>query len=678
MQSSMAVIFSAYLAQAAGSALLSIMLLLLYRFYRQRYLMDWTLSFWAGSLAFSGAAVALTIMGAVPSPLHPARVVASLVLLVAGYLKLVWLLAGAYGATGFRKPGRRTVRISLVAVPAVAVVASAVFIGLVKMPEAPLLGRLAISGGAHLVAAAWVLHPRRERRLVGQELVAASLALLGIIELHNSATHLLFSIVHVRPSYVTYVPYVSLILQFVVGFGVLMWLLEAERLRALQTSRQVERLAFYDSLTGLANRELFLMRLSEVVIRARGGAARPALLLLDLDRFKIINDSLGYATGDALLTAVARRLRGLVSPDDTLARISGDEFAILKPSNRTLEEARGFADRVTQGFQAPISLQGQDLFLAANVGITLYPDGGMDAEGLLKSALVALNLATEKGKGTVQVYTPDLSDKATERISLENDLRKALAQGELALFYQPVVTAEGNVLRGAEALVRWQHPERGLLGPGDFLSALEAYGLGDAMDLWALRSACAQVKRWQDRFHIGPIVSVNLSARPFESPDLVARISAVLDETSLHPGHLELEITESIAMLDPQATREVLLALRRLGVRTAIDDFGTGYSSLSYLRSLPVQTLKLDHSFIRGLSRDPRARALADSILMLARSLDLQVVAEGVEEEEQRTALKAMGCDLLQGYLLGRPVPPDEFSRRHLTDAAAAGDPVPS
>ncbi len=677
MPPSTALIFSAYLAQAAGALLLSVVFLVLYRFYRHRYLMDWVWSSWAGSLAFTGGAVAIAIMKEFQFN-HPARQAVSYVSMVAGYWQIAWLLAGAWESGGLRQSSRKAVHWVLALSPLAAIGTGLLFSIVFEMPEVPLLLRLALAGVACMVAAVWVVRGWKAQPFMGRAVAAAALGLLGVINFHNAASHLIISILHVQPAYVTYLPYLSILLQYLMGLGVVMWLLEGERARALKSSQQVERLAYYDSLTGLPNRGLLMERISLALARARSTATLTALVRLDLDRFKVVNDSLGQSVGDALLWSVAHRLRSVVLPEDTLARLGGDEFAVLLAERRSRENVLEAARRLLESLQSPFLVMGEEVAASASLGVSISPEAGSNPAQLMESSGVALSKAAEAGGGTVEVFAPGMDSMAKERLHLESNLRKALTNEEFTLHYQPIFALPQETVVGMEALLRWHHPDRGLLGPGEFLHMAEASGIADALDLWVLLAATTRARYWQSVSGQHLRVSVNLSAKPFQNPGLVARVIHVLKESGLEPGSLELEITETTAMQDPDSSREILRALQRVGVRVAIDDFGTGYSSLGTLQSLPVDTLKMDRAFVRPLGRDEKSLAIAGSVVLLAHGLGLEVVAEGVETEPQREALEKMGCDLVQGYLLARPMPAAECERfllEHWTTEAGRSRP---
>jgi diguanylate cyclase (GGDEF)-like protein/PAS domain S-box-containing protein len=430
---------------------------------------------------------------------------------------------------------------------------------------------------------------------------------------------------------------------------------------------QIKSLAYHDTLTGLPNRLLFNDRLSIAVAQAHRLHQRLAVLFLDLDRFKVINDSLGHGVGDRLLQEVARRLLQTVREGDTVARLGGDEFTLLLPgAGRPLDLAK-LAEKILDGLKQPYRIEGNELFVTASMGVSLYPEDGQNPDALVKNADTAMYRAKDQGRDNYQLYTAAMNATALERLGMENSLRKALAARELEVYYQPVLTLATGAVYGVEALLRWQHPERGLISPGDFIPLAEVTGLIIPLGKWVLSTACRQMKEWHERGH--PLtVSVNLSARQFQQPDLVEQVTRVLDETGLAPRSLELEITESNAMQSAETTAQTLKALKTLGVRISIDDFGIGYSSLSYLKRLPIDTLKIDQSFVRDITTDPDDAAIVTAVIAMAHTLKLVVVAEGVEDQDQLAFLHARQCDRMQGFLFSQPLPPDDCEkllRRH-------------
>jgi diguanylate cyclase (GGDEF)-like protein/PAS domain S-box-containing protein len=430
-----------------------------------------------------------------------------------------------------------------------------------------------------------------------------------------------------------------------------------ERKRA---EEQIKSLAYVDSLTGLPNRLLFNDRVTMAVAHAHRHGHRLAVIFLDLDRFKTINDSLGHSLGDRLLQGVAERLQGSVREGDTVARLGGDEFILLLPEITRGLDVVNVAEKIREALRHPFRLEGRELFATASMGVSLYPDDGIDAETLVKNADVAMYRAKEHGRDNYRLYAPAMNATALERLALESSLRKALGRGELVVYYQPLVDLRFGRIHGVEALLRWRHPEKGLLAPSEFIPLAELTGLILGIGSWVLRTACAQVKSWQARGHRELSVAVNISARQFGRPDLVETVKRALRETGLEPRFLDLEITESNAMQNAENTIHTLNELKAIGVRISIDDFGIGYSSLSYLKRLPIDTLKIDQSFVRDITVDPDDAAIATAVIAMAHTLKLKVVAEGVETEGQGVFLAARHCDRMQGYLFSAPLPAED------------------
>jgi diguanylate cyclase (GGDEF)-like protein/PAS domain S-box-containing protein len=426
-----------------------------------------------------------------------------------------------------------------------------------------------------------------------------------------------------------------------------------ERKRA---EEQIRSLAYLDPLTGLPNRLLFNDRVTVAVAQAHRLRQRLAVLFLDLDRFKIINDSLGHSIGDRLLQEVAARLLAAVREGDTVARLGGDEFTLLLPAVVRAEDAAKIAEKLLESLRQSFRLDGRELFVTSSLGISLYPDDGHDAESLVKNADTAMYRAKEEGRDNYQLYTRGMNATAVERLALESSLRKALAQQELLLYYQPLLDLGTGRVHGVEALLRWRHPERGLVPPSEFIPLAELTGLIVGIGNWSLRVACQQAREWQKSGHPNLTMAVNLSVRQFNQPDLAAQVRRALMETELPARSLDLEITESNAMQNAEGTIQTLRELKTLGVRVSIDDFGIGYSSLSYLKRLPIDTLKIDQSFVRDITTDPDDAAIATAVIALAHTLKLKVVGEGVETEEQLAFLAAQHCDRVQGFLFSPPL----------------------
>jgi len=390
------------------------------------------------------------------------------------------------------------------------------------------------------------------------------------------------------------------------------------------------------------------------------------LMFLDLDRFKPINDSLGHAAGDRMLKEVAERLNQCVSDSDTVARMGGDEFTLLLPAlgNRevALKRAIQVAEQILASLARPFTLEGREFFVTASIGVALSPQDGAELSQLMKNADTAMYHAKEMGKNNFQFYQAEMNARALERLELESDLRRAIELNEFVLHYQPQFTGDGRRLTGAEALLRWQHPRRGLIPPAEFVPVLEELGLIAQVGDWLLAEACRQLKRWHREKVRVPKVSVNLSARQFADGQLGTRIAGILMETGIPPACLELELTESILMSDVSEAMHILSGLKRLGLAIAVDDFGTGYSSLNYLKQFPIDVLKIDRSFVDGLPHGEQDAMIARAIIAMAHSLNLMVIAEGVESQAQLDFLREHGCDEVQGFLFGRPMTAEQFA----------------
>ena len=434
----------------------------------------------------------------------------------------------------------------------------------------------------------------------------------------------------------------------------------SERKRAEETIRYQ---AYHDLLTGLPNRAMFSDRLGYEISQMQHIRKKLGVLFLDIDQFKNINDSLGHATGDSLIKDIAARLKSCIREIDTIARIGGDEFSILLPLMNRPEDGSKIAREIMEAFKKPFLIEDHELSVTASAGISIYPEDGEDADSLLKNADIALHYAKDQGKNNYQFFNASIRINTVERIILENSLRKAVERGELVVHYQPQRNLKTGKITGAEALVRWNHPDLGLLKPSQFIPIAEEIGVIIEIDQWVMRRACEQLKTWEAAGQ-GPLfITTNLSARQFQQPDLPKIISDVLKETRLNPECLGIEITETVAMQDTELTARNMSSLNGMGVRFLIDDFGTGYSSLSYLKKLPIYKLKIDQSFITHLSKDRDFQAITNAIIAMAHVLKIKVVAEGVETEDQMLFLNSRDCDEMQGYLFSKPVPAREFEK---------------
>jgi diguanylate cyclase (GGDEF)-like protein len=425
---------------------------------------------------------------------------------------------------------------------------------------------------------------------------------------------------------------------------------------------RLHHLVYHDTLTNLPNRVLLQDRLSRMMIKAKRNNTFVAILFLDLDRFKKINETLGHDVGDKLLLEVARRIENCVRKSDTVARLGGDEFAVLLDDLRDIKFVAVVARKILHALSKPIMIQKYELYATSSIGISLYPNDSEDEDVLLRSADTALYRAKDAGKNNYQFYTADMNTRAFEFLLLESGLRKALDNDELVVHYQPVINLEDKKLIGMEALLRWKHPEKGMVSPADFIPLAEETGLIESIGKWVLRAACAQNKKWQDAGYPPVTMSVNMSARQFNKKNLVETIGEILEETGLRPEYFCIEITESIIMKDVESTITKLNQLHKMGISLSIDDFGTGYSSLNYLKLFPIDNLKIDRSFVFNITSDSTDAAIAASVILLAHSMNLKVTAEGVETNEQLEMLRRQGCDYVQGFFFSKPIAAEKFA----------------
>ncbi|MCO5387997.1 MAG: EAL domain-containing protein [Desulfosporosinus sp.] len=427
--------------------------------------------------------------------------------------------------------------------------------------------------------------------------------------------------------------------------------------------KELAHQAQHDALTGLPNRYLFNEHLKQALARARRKEGKAAVMFLDLDRFKLINDTMGHNLGDQLLKSVAERIHQTLREGDTVARQGGDEFLVLLSEIKDKMEAKSVSERILGVFSKPIILEDNEIYISASIGISLYPDDSIDRETLVKQADTAMYYAKERGRNNCQFFTPGLNIKANQRLSTENSLRKALIRGEFVLHYQPQVNLDTGHIVGLEALLRWNSVEFGLVSPAAFIPVAEETGLIIPIGEWVLRTACAQNKDWQDQGFIPLRIAVNISARQFQEPGFIKLVKQVLQETKLDPQWLELEITERIAMEKGEITLKMLAAFKELGIRISIDDFGTGFSSLNYLSRMPIDTLKIGQTFIQDISSGENGKEVVTAIIQLAKNLQLKVIAEGVETNNQCSFLKDKLCDEMQGYLFSKAVPSEEAEK---------------
>ena len=439
-----------------------------------------------------------------------------------------------------------------------------------------------------------------------------------------------------------------------------------------QTQEKLNHLAYHDALTDLPNQVLFKDRLKQAIALSRRNDHMQAVLLLNLDRFKTINDSLGYTAGDRLLQSVAQRLTSCVRESDTVARFGSDEFAILLTQISRAQDAANAARAIKEVLDQAFLYDDQELFVSTSIGISLYPHDDRDTSGLLKSASAALDRAKEEGGNNYQFYTAGGTTRALKQLVLESNLRGALEREEFVVHYQPQVRIPDFHLVGMEALVRWRHPSLGLLYPTEFVPLAEDSGLIIALGDWVMRTACSQNMEWQDKGLAPMRLSVNFSARQFQQPSFITSVAEILKETNLDPRWLELELTESSIMKEPEQAIEKLHELKLMGIKVAIDDFGTGYSSLNYLKRFPIDTLKIDKTFVADICKDPHDTAIVRAIITLGHALDLTVIAEGVETQEQLQYLSSLGCDVVQGFLFSKSLSAPVFEELLVEQRRAA------
>ena len=428
-----------------------------------------------------------------------------------------------------------------------------------------------------------------------------------------------------------------------------------------ESDQHLTYLSHYDRLTGLANRELFRDRLHQAMTRAERSGQVIALLFLDLDRFKAVNDTLGHLAGDELLIEVAGRLKKSVRRSDTIARLGGDEFTVILEGLEDPLDAEVVCAKILKSLSEPVLIRNQEIYVTTSIGVTFFPADDVDINGLLRNADAAMYRAKEEGRNRYNLFTADINARAVNRMAIESALRHALERQEFHLCYQPKVCVQTGLVLGAEALIRWDNPQRGLVSPVEFIPVAEDTGLIVPIGEWVLRRACADMRKWHAAGFEHVSVAVNLSARQFRHGELVSAVAKILADTGISPRQLELEITESLLMDDTEASQLALRALKALGTSIYLDDFGTGYSSLAYLKKFPLDGLKIDRSFINDLPGDTDGEAITSAILALSKALRLGVVAEGVETREQLNFLRDAGCQVVQGYLFSRPLVFSDF-----------------
>ena len=646
------------LTAAGASLILSAILRLLNRLYRREYLAWWAWSWMALCLHFVLASTALLLRG---GRFHAVPLVAASLALAAGLCQAGCLLLGTLEISQSRPLKGKRARWLLLGLLGAGAGLSLLAFTTASSPWSQdfILEsfRALVMGGVFIgcAVALWRLTPWNHG--IGRRLVSLAFLVYGLHQWQYFVVALLSLVQRSFINYATYVGFIDVILQFIVGLGIVIWFLEEEREGVVLASRQIEHLAYHDPLTALPNRKLFLDRLTQELSAAPRRGTRLAVMFLDLDRFKVINDSLGHGYGDELLFNVAQRLKEAVRRVDTVARLGGDEFTLLLIDLARTEDAHRVGDKVLETLRRPFQLHGHEIYVSTSIGLSVYPQDGTDAETLLKNADIAMYQAKDKGRDNLQLYAPTMSALALERLDLESDLRRALANDEFELVFQPILDLDTGIFDSTEALIRWRHSARGELAPGQFLSLAEMIGMSYELDLWVLENACRRVRKLQRSGVPDLRVAVNLSARAFHHPDLVRQVENICHQEDFDCNLLELEITENLAMQNVEMALVALRGLKDLGARISIDDFGIGYSSLGYLRTFPIDVVKIDQSFVRDLTARGGDTAIARAVIAMSQSLNLSVVAEGVEEQEQLDILRRENCHRVQGFFLSRPLP---------------------
>ncbi len=657
-------LYASYFLQALGALLTAVIFGSVYKSYRRSFLRLWARSWAALCVMLIGAALSLWLMIAHVPATDLSRVLLSLVTGCAAYVQIAYLLLGAADVTREGSATPLMQRRAVVAALLAGVVASLLFSWVVGASPARFFVRVGVRGfvtGVACIAAAIVVWRAAGLRRVGRSMVAAGLFLYGADQLNMIWLSLPSANPTFRATVALYLSFGDFTMTMTVALGVVIWLLEEAQRAAEHFAMQIEELAYRDPLTGLPNRHLFLDRLNVAIPHARREQHKLALFFLDIDRFKVINDSLGHVMGDKVLVTIGQRIANTLRVNDTVARMGGDEFTIIAPVVHGVDDAVHVAMKIREAIRHPIRIDGRELFVSASVGVSVYPDDGESSETLLKNADTAMYRAKSQGADAFQLYTPEMNAQAVEQLALENALRRALPRGEFELFYQPIVDMSTNEIMCVEAMLRWRHPELGVMRPQQFLGLAESTGMIVSIGEWAMGEACRQLAVWRRKLPRLQ-VAVNLSARQLRQPELVEQIGRVLAEHRLPHDALSIEVPESSAARADEQIVGTLRALRERGVRVAIDDFGTGYSSLGKLRGFPVDALKIDTRFVRDLMTDSADAGIASAVIGLAKAMRLSVIAEGVENPTQLEFLRQQQCEMWQGYLCCPPAEAGEVA----------------
>jgi diguanylate cyclase (GGDEF)-like protein len=649
--------------QAGAALLIACVFVGLQRRYWRPFLRPWTWS-WLALAAYAAlSGLARIVLYGRTIEFLP-HVAISVLSGVAGCLQLSCLLLGTFELTMGSSLSRRTVRRIIIATIVVGALFPMLFwwdaSNFELVYQLRVTVRRVFLALAALAAARAISRAPRIARAIGRRTVMLAFFGMAAHQVHFLALSTDRGVRVMYPLWLASLGLLDVVLYFGLAMGLVIWLLEEERQATMDAAAKIEKIAYHDALTGLPNRQLFLNQMGMALHRARRTKSIVAVLFLDLDRFKVVNDSLGHAAGDLLLQTVAERIRSAVRGEDSVTRLGGDEFAVLCTDIGTPEDATMVAERIIAALKRPISLDGQEVFVTTSLGISLFPADATQPEGLLKNADAAMYRAKAQGRDLVERYVPELGAAALEQLGLESHLQRALENDQMLIYYQPIVDSGTGRINGVEALLRWNHPDRGILPPSEFIGLAEATGAIVPMGEWVLREACRQVEQWRERGQTQLRAAVNLSVRQLQQADLVSRVQQVLDDTGLPADKLEIEITESIAMRSSGRAIDNLRALKARGVRVSIDDLGTGYSSLSALRLFPIDSLKIDRSFVHGVPHNTDDSAIAAAVIALGQTLGVNVIAEGIERPEQLAFFTAHRCGEWQGFLLASPLATDE------------------
>jgi diguanylate cyclase (GGDEF)-like protein len=652
-------ILVSYVAQAASAAVVGLLLVYFFTRYRKPYLLHWVASAFAMGVFYLAVAGDL-FLGEQRGTLEPVRIASALSAGIAVAWAVIFFISGTFMLARQRPIALRRFRLLV----SVAGAAGLLFVLPLALLQTGTVRQMLFVGGGSLVlglglgaGAALLWRGRPQSSFM---FFIASLAALATVKLLCAALFFGHWRGVVAQPYPPALAMVEMLAFFIVGLAMIISLLEDENEASSLAVAEVERMAYHDGLTGLPNRALLLDSLRGLLFRAQEKNEKFALYFLDLDRFKGINDSLGPSTGDALLRQAAERIRRTLRDHDLAARFGGDEFVCIHFDLKGTDEAVDVGQRLLDALREPFHLAGREITVTTSIGVAIFPVDGYEADELVRNADSAMYRAKARGGNRCFVFEPQMLSLSLERLELETALRRGLREDRFVVHYQPLFDIHTGRIYGLEALVRWNHPERGLLHPNYFIPVAESSGIIIELGGWVLREACMQVQSWREERGIDLVISVNFSARQLHEPGIVEQVAAVLQESGLPARLLEIEITESVAVGDFDRTVEILNQLRALGVRIAIDDFGTGYSSLAYLRMLPVDTVKLDRSFVREIA-GPSDGAIARGVISMAHGLNLKVLAEGVETAEEFAFLKANKCDNLQGFFYSVPLSAGAF-----------------